>query len=122
MATDEILLEVQIPPLPPRTGRAFVEVARRHGDFALVGAAALVHLDGDGRIDLARLGLCGVGGIPYCPGWIDMSLRGVRPAADLFQAVGLRVRDEVEPDGDIHARVEYRRKVAGVMTVRALAL
>src|SRR5262249_4825052 len=55
----EMLTEIRIPAAPPRTGGAFVEMARRAGDFALVGVAALVTLDGAGRCVRARLALCG---------------------------------------------------------------
>ena len=59
---DEILVEVRIPGQPERSGVSFVEVARRHGDFALVGAAAAIELGGDGAIADARLVFIGVGG------------------------------------------------------------
>jgi carbon-monoxide dehydrogenase medium subunit len=116
----ELLVEVRVPPLPQGTGWAFVELARRHGDFAIVGAAAVVHRDGDGRIDLARLALCGVGGAPYAPSWVDGMLRGTRPDPQVLRDVGVRVRDEVEPNGDIHAGAAYRRAIAAVLSARAL--
>src|SRR5690606_25882818 len=53
----ELLVEIEVPPVPERTGQAFLEFARRHGDFALAGAAALITLDGQGRCERAALGL-----------------------------------------------------------------
>ena len=64
LAPDELLTEVRVPGLPPRTGGAFIEIARRAGDFALVGIAALVTLDDAGRVSRARLALCGAGPTP----------------------------------------------------------
>src|SRR5262249_32425645 len=60
----EIVIGVRIPALPPRTGGAFVEMARRAGDYALVGVAALVTLDGSWHCERARIALCGVGPTP----------------------------------------------------------
>lgn len=121
LAPDELLVGVRIPRLPPKTGWAFVELARRHGDFAIVGAAALVHLDRGGRVDMARLALCGVGGVPFSPQWFEEMLLGERPGRDLFREVGRRIQEAVEPDGDMHAGPTYRRRMAGLISARALA-
>lgn len=120
LSPGELLVEVRIPPLPAGTGWAFIELTRRHGDFAIVGAGALVHLDADGRIDLARLALCGVGGVPYAASWLEEMTLGAPPGRELFREVGRRVGDAVEPDGDIHASASYRRRMAAVMSTRAL--
>ena len=61
---DELLVEVRLPAMPPRTGSAFLEVSRRHGDFALVGVAATVTLDADGVCTGGALALTGVGPTP----------------------------------------------------------
>ncbi len=122
LAPGEVLVDVLFPPLPPGTGWAFVELTRRHGDFAIVGAAALAHLDGAGRVDFASMALCGTGGTPYASPWLGDVLHGERPRAELIQEVGRRLSESVEPDGDIHASAGYRRKVAGVIGTRALAL
>src|SRR5437016_11808936 len=60
----ELLVEITVPPLPIRSGTAFVEMARRHGDYALVGVAAVVTLDSRGRCKAARLTLLSVGDGP----------------------------------------------------------
>ena len=116
----ELLVAVELEPPPPGSGSAFLEVARTHGAFALAAAAAVVHLDG-GRIDHARVALAGVGGVPYVPAWLDEVTRGEAPDGALLRRVGERVADEVEPFDDVHATAQYRKRVAGVLTSRALA-
>lgn len=116
----EVLIGIEVEPPPPKTGWAFLEVARTHGAFALAGAAALVHTGADGRIDLIRLCLCGVGGTPHVPPWLDEVARDEQPTDALFAEIGDRLREEVEPFDDIHATAAYRKRVAGVLAARAL--
>jgi aerobic carbon-monoxide dehydrogenase medium subunit len=118
----EFLCEIDVPIPSPGTGWAFVEVARTHGAFALVGAATLVHLGSNGQIASARLALCGVGGTPHAPGWVDELLVGERPDDSTFDSVAARIAAEIEPQDDIHATGAYRRKVAGVLVKRSLRL
>jgi carbon-monoxide dehydrogenase medium subunit len=117
----ELLLAIEVEPPSHGTGSAFIEVARTNGAFALAAAAALVHLDESGGIDAARLALAGVGGVPYVPGWIDEAAVGEKPGEALFQHIADRVQNEVEPFDDIQAPASYRRRIAGVLTARALA-
>jgi aerobic carbon-monoxide dehydrogenase medium subunit len=117
----ELLLGVEVQPQQAGTGSAFVEVARTHGAFALAAAAALVRVRSDGSIETARLALAGVGGAPYAPEWIREAAIGETPGEALFRRIGERVADEVDPFDDIHAPASYRRKLAGVLTARALA-
>src|SRR4029453_8842633 len=79
LAPDELLTDIRVPVLPPRTGSAFVEIARRAGDFALVGAAVLITLDADGRVTRARLALCGAGPTPVRAREAERVLVGERP-------------------------------------------
>jgi carbon-monoxide dehydrogenase medium subunit len=117
---DELLTAIEVPVPPPGAGWGFQEVARTHGAFALVGAAAQLHVGSGGRIGAAGLALCGVGAKPYRPAWLDGMVVGEPPDPGLFQAVAERVRAEVEPLGDNHAGPDYRREVSGVLTVRVL--
>jgi carbon-monoxide dehydrogenase medium subunit len=117
----ELLAGVEVEPPPPGTGWAFLEIARTHGAFALVGAAALVRVGPDGRIDHASLALCGVGPAPYLASWIEEMTRAEEPSEVLFEHVARRVQEEIEPHEDGHAGADYRRRVAGVLTVRALS-
>jgi CO/xanthine dehydrogenase FAD-binding subunit len=117
----ELLLGVELQPPPAGTGSAFLEVARTHGAFALAAVAALLHVDpSGGSIDHIRLALAGVGGAPYVPRWLDEAALGEIPGEALFRRIGERVSDEVEPFDDIHASAAYRKRIAGVLTVRAL--
>lgn len=116
----ELVEAVTFPALEPGAGSAFVEVARRHGDYALCGVAATVALDGAGRLAGARVGLVSVGPVPQV---VDLTeaLAG-EPATDAAWAAGAgEVRGRVEPEADLHATADYRRHLAGVLTRRALA-
>jgi carbon-monoxide dehydrogenase medium subunit len=117
----ELLVAVEVDAPPSGAGWAFLEVARTHGAFALAGAAALLRADEGGAIDFVRLALCGVGGVPFVPAWLDEAALGERPDRPLFERIGERVGDEVEPFDDVHATAAYRKRLAGVLAARALA-
>ena len=118
---DEILVEVAIPPLPPHTGCAFLEIARRHGDYAQVGIAALVTLDDAGRCREARLVYLSAGDRPIVAREAARLLAGqeISPQA-ITAAADKASRDEMEPFGDVHATAEFKRHLARVLTGRAL--
>jgi CO/xanthine dehydrogenase FAD-binding subunit len=119
---DELLTEIRIPGVPPRTGSAFVEMARRSGDFAICGAAVLVTLNSSGRCDRVRIALCGVGTGPVRARRVEEALMGELPQGDVLVAAAQRVVDEIDPPSDIHGSAAYRRKLAIVMTRRAVEL
>ena len=118
---DEILTEVAIPPLPPRTGWAFLEIARRLGDYAQVGIAALVTLDDAGRCREARLVYLSVSDRPVVAREAARLLAGqeISPKA-IAAAADKASRDEMDPAGDVHATAEFKRHLARVLTGRAL--
>jgi CO/xanthine dehydrogenase FAD-binding subunit len=117
---DELLVEVRLP-VHDRMGSAFVEVARRHGDYALVGVAALVEMDG-GRMARARLAFTGVGAVPVRIPELEQTVAGrALDNAALMEAAKI-ASARLDPEGDIHASAEYRREVAGVLAERALRL
>jgi carbon-monoxide dehydrogenase medium subunit len=120
-APDELLIEARVPVTPPRTGSAFIEVSRRHGDFALVGVAATVTVDAGGVCTACAVALTGVGPIPVVARDAARALVGVKPADDAFAEVGRRVAGALTPDSDLHASADYRKHLAGVLTRRALA-
>ncbi|HEY8448854.1 MAG TPA: xanthine dehydrogenase family protein subunit M, partial [Bacillota bacterium] len=120
LASDELAVEVILPLPAAGSGWAFLEVARRHGDFALVGVACLVEANESGRIAGARLALIGVGGAPVRAREAEALLVDQRPEPDVLAAAAEAVRSAVEPESDIHASADYRRHVAGVLTERAL--
>ena len=116
---DELLVEVRLPALPKGHGVAFHEIARRHGDFALVGVAAVVAVDG-GKITDARLAFIGGGGAPVRAREAEKMLVGAEPGAEVFAEAAERAKSELDPPGDTHASAAYRRRVAGVLTQRVL--
>lgn len=121
LAPGELLVAVEIPARPARSGSAFLEVARRHGDYALAGVAVELSLDGNGGIRTARISLLSVGHAPVLAQASQM-LAG-RPADEATAlACAEAVRLEVDPPSDIHADGEYRRHLAAVLTRRALTL
>jgi CO/xanthine dehydrogenase FAD-binding subunit len=120
-APDELLVEVRVPVAPPRTGCAFLEVSRRHGDFALVGVAATMTLAESGICTAAAIALTGVGPTPVLARDAARALVGEKPAPAAFEAAGRRVAEHLQPDSDLHASSDYRRQLASVLTRRALA-
>ncbi|MDR7418829.1 MAG: xanthine dehydrogenase family protein subunit M [Armatimonadota bacterium] len=117
---DEILTEIRLPVPPPRAGWAFQEIARRHGDFALVGTAALLSGDADRRCIDARLAFIGVSHGPVRIADAEQALIGRRIDAIAAEEVARIVRGTLDPDGDIHASARYRKHVAGVLAARTL--
>ncbi len=115
----EIITEVRFPALPPGTGWSWMEIARRHGDFALAGVGVVLALGG-GVITEARIALTGVGPTPVRATSAERLLTGRAPSEGLWADAAEAVRAAVDPDGDIHASAEYRRHVAGVLVQRAL--
>jgi aerobic carbon-monoxide dehydrogenase medium subunit len=117
---DEILVEAWLPPLQPGTGQAWLEFARRHGDFALVGVGASLTVQ-NAQVQDARIVLTGVGGNPVRAREAEMLLRG-GPIAERVGAAADAARTAIEPDADIHASKEYRAHLAGVLTERVIRL
>lgn len=105
----ELAVSAFFPALPPRSGTAFRELARRHGDYALAGVAAVVTLDGP-----ARVACIGVGPVPIT---VDVTRQ---VAAGDWEAAADAVRESADPDDDIHASADYRRHLVGVLAERAL--
>ncbi|MGH2963302.1 MAG: FAD binding domain-containing protein [Solirubrobacterales bacterium] len=116
----ELLVGLDTDPLPPGTGWGFQEIARTHGAFALVGVAALVRCGPEGRIDFVRLALSGVDKTPWVAEWIEDLALGERPGEALFEHIGERVGQDVEPPVDTHAGTEYRKAAAAALTARTL--
>lgn len=116
---DEILVDIDFPVQPAGHGYGFAELARRHGDFAIASAAAILHLDGSGRIAHAALTLGGVATTPTRMSEIEQSLVGETPSERLFTE-RCRLCAEVEAMDDALVTGAYRRQVAPVMARRAL--
>ncbi len=116
----EVVTGVSVPQVPPRTGFAFQEVSRRHGDYALAGVASAITLDETGACREARLVFLGVGLQPMSTRRAVERLVGRVPDAASMEAVANAVDAEIEPGADIHASVQYRRRLAKVLARRAL--
>ena len=119
LAGDEIVVETRWSLPAPTDGWGFHEVARRHGDFALAGAIAIVTVAG-GRIDRARLALFGAGSTPVRALVAEKALVGAVPHAAAVAEAARAAADAVDPVADIHASAQYRRRVARALADRAL--
>ncbi len=116
---DEMVTGVTFPNWSANHGYAFVEFARRHGDFAITSAAALVELDGGGKISRVTLTVSGVGPSPLRCGEAEAMLTGAAPSESLLREAAETCR-AIDALADIHATTEYRQHLATVMSRRAL--
>jgi carbon-monoxide dehydrogenase medium subunit/6-hydroxypseudooxynicotine dehydrogenase subunit alpha len=117
---DELLVEIEVPPLPEGTGHAFHEYSRRHGDFALGGAAVTYTKGARGRCSAARIVLLGAADVPLRARDAEDALEGQAMSEELArEAAQLAVRD-IEPTGDIHGSGEYRKRLIEAMVRRAV--
>ncbi len=119
---DEMLAEILLPALPPRTGSAFLEVARRRGDYAMMGCAAVVTLDAAGRCAAARLAFCSAGPTPVLAPRAADALVGSAVDEAAIAAAAAMAKEEVDPMGSVQASPAYQRHLAGVLAARALRL
>ncbi|MEO7402496.1 MAG: FAD binding domain-containing protein, partial [Burkholderiales bacterium] len=117
---DEALVEIRLPAHARGTGTAFLEVARRAGDYAMMGVAAMVTVGADGRCTDARLAFCGAGETPGLASVAAKALIGERIDVATATAAGATAQGEIDPMGNVHATVAYQRHLAGVLTRRAL--
>ncbi len=121
LTPEEILVEVALPAMPPGTGSSFTEFARRHGDYALMGVAALVSLDENGACRQARLVYLNAGDGPIDAQQAAQLLIGQRESAEAIEAAAAMASEkEIAPVGNVHASVAYQRHLARVLTRRAL--
>jgi aerobic carbon-monoxide dehydrogenase medium subunit len=121
LGAGELLTEIEMPRWPTRTGSSLHEVAIRRSDFALGGVAATITLDVAGRVEGASIVCFGVGPRPTRASDAERSLVGGAPSASAFAEAGRLASAAVDPEDDIHASRAYRRRLAGVLTTRALA-
>jgi carbon-monoxide dehydrogenase medium subunit len=120
LADDECLVEVRLPAADPSAGYAFQEVARRHGDFALVGVAAMLSLDSAGLITDSRIALMGVADVPLRARAAEAELVGAEPTVDVFTAAARTATADLRPATDVHGSAAYRTHLAAVTVRRAL--
>lgn len=117
----ECLEEIHWPVWSERgTGSAFIEVSRRHGDFAIVAAAAQITVADDGCCIRASFGLGGGGQTPLAFPGLAAHLLGTRLDAAVVQSVVQDAAVELDPGNDLHASAGYRKRLAAVLAARAL--
>ncbi len=118
---EEMLVRIDIPARPQGSGWSFHEFARRHGDYAIVGVAAVVQVDAGGRCTDARLVYLSVGEGPTAASKAAAALIGEAPTpAAIAAAANIAAQEDVDPLGDIHASAAYRRHLVAVLGRRAL--
>jgi CO/xanthine dehydrogenase FAD-binding subunit len=121
VAGDEIAVEAFFPALGERSGVAFKEIARRNGDYAVVGVGAVVSIDGDGSVESARAGYLSVSDVPEV---VDLTgdLEGVGPPTSAaLEAAAEEALGHLSPESDLHATAGYRAQLVRVLTGRVLA-
>jgi len=117
----EVLTEVRFPVLSDGTGWAFQEISRRHGDFAMAGAAVTLSVERSGRCREARIVLFGVGSTPIRSRGAEQMLVGEALGETLLETAGRKAGEDLaEPLSDVHASADFRRHLAEVLTRRAL--
>jgi CO/xanthine dehydrogenase FAD-binding subunit len=118
---DELLVEIALPAMPPRSGWSFLQITRRHHDFCMAGVAVVVTLDDRERCDQARLVFLSVGDGPVIAHQAAEMLIGQTPTPEALRAAAEKAADdEIDPGSDIHASAEYRRHLSKVLARRTL--
>lgn len=118
---DEILTQVRLRLPTGRIGSAYTELARRHGDFAIAGAGALLSLTDAGTVGQGRVVLIGVRDTAVRSTAAEAVLAGAAPGEETFAAAAEAIDPEIEPMSDLHGSSDYRRHVAKVLVRRTLA-
>jgi len=120
LAPDELLTGVTFPVWTGRCGFAVEELARRHGDFAIAGAAVAIELDGDDRVHRCGIGLIGLGSTPVRARAAEAAATGaVGDGVDATELGRVAVADLDSIPSDLHGSASYRQKVGAVMVTRA---
>ena len=112
LASDEMAVRAFFPALTAGCGSSFLEIARRHGEYALCGVGAVAELDDGGGLRSVRCGYLSVSETPLVLDLTEAWTAGEQQAAEMARAA-------VDPVTDIHASADYRRQLAAVLTVRA---
>jgi aerobic carbon-monoxide dehydrogenase medium subunit len=120
LQADEILTEIRVPAMAPRTGSAYEKFPNPASRYAIVGAAAVVTVDGNGVCQKASVGLNGITGKPVAAVGVEQALVGKPVNEQTIQEASAKAADGLEPLGDIFASAPYRAHLARVYTKRAL--
>ena len=123
LAPNEILVEIELPSMPPRTGWSFMEVAPRAGDYALMGVAALVTLDENGKCTRAKMVFLNAGDGPVDAKDAAKNLVGETLNETRIESAAVMASEkEINPFGNVHTSPEFQRHLAKVLTKKALKL
>ena len=117
---DEVLTEMRVPAFAPRTGSAYTKFANPASGYAIVGAAAVLTVDGNGVCQRASVGLNGITGKPVAAVGVEQALIGKQLNDQTIQEAAAKAADGLDPLGDIFASAEYRAHLARVFSKRAL--
>ena len=120
LAENEMLTEIELPEQEENSGSCFIEIARRRGDYAIAGVAAIITLDEQDRCRSARLAFCGCGETPLSAELTQQNLVGESIDEQIARAAGESAAKELDPANDVQADAEYKRHIAAVLTKRAL--
>jgi carbon-monoxide dehydrogenase medium subunit len=116
---NELVTAVRYPQWKGQYGYAFIEFSRRHGDFAITSAAALIATNGGGKIARASVTIGGMGTVPVRARELEQAIVGQTPSKELFRDACESCR-KIEAIDDVHAPANYRQHLAAVLSRRAL--
>jgi carbon-monoxide dehydrogenase medium subunit len=120
LAPEELLTEIRLPKLPPRSGSSYQKLANQASGYAVVGVAAIVSLDGDGVVRDLRIGVTGTAPAAFRAAAAEAALLGKRADEATIRAAADLAGEGVDPLADLHASAEYRLNVTKGLTRRAL--
>jgi carbon-monoxide dehydrogenase medium subunit len=120
LAADEIIVEIRLPAWPAERRWAFMEFARRRGDFAMAGTALFYDVDADGKARNAHVGAIGVGDRPQRLAGAEDAINGNTVDIATSERAGAVASAAVTPQSDIHASAAYRKALLGTLVERAL--
>ena len=117
---DEMLVGVELPLPHLRSGSCFMELARRRGDFAIVGIATMITLGERDECTEVRLAFCGVGETPIDASSAADTVVGQALTEEAVREIAESIQAKIDPGGSVHATASYQRHIAAVLTERAL--
>lgn len=117
---NEVLTSIRVPKIAPRTGTAYAKMRQQASGFAIVGVASVLTFDAKGKVTEARVGITGVGAVPYRAKKVEARLRGTAAGDKEITAAAAVAAQGVEVLSDIHASADYRSELAAVFTRRSL--
>ncbi|MCH8023018.1 MAG: xanthine dehydrogenase family protein subunit M [Thaumarchaeota archaeon] len=122
MSSEEIMSEIVIPKLAPRTGQSYIKFSRREGDFAIVAVAIVITFDERKVCTRARIALSGVDSKPITATKTEEFLIGKELSDRVIDEAASTVPAQIKPGGDVHGSAEYRSAMSEVFTKKALTL